>query len=108
MKNKRPPKLPPGCEIDYWDRLTEEERGFLKRFNDESVNCYFPKNRKQIHPKELRSQMDHARYARKRDVLSLPNLLPIYPSALVTNPKLEEAMDDLNEAVQLSDYLAKK
>lgn len=59
-------------EVDYLDKLNDEQKGWLDKFNNESINASFDKNpKKNLHKtKEQKKACYDANNARNRDILS--------------------------------------
>jgi hypothetical protein len=98
----------PGTEVDYWHKLTPEERAFVKQFNDEEAG-YFCKKKRPLRPRKEKRAIGRQRHASRRDayakwgrVVSCPiNATPHY------TPELEEVIDALASDAKLSDFLGK-
>lgn len=59
-------------EVDYLDKLNDDQKGWLDKFNNESINASFDKNnKKNLHKtKEQKKACYDANNARNRDILS--------------------------------------
>lgn len=58
-------------EVDYLDKLSEDEKEWLNKFNDEYVNAHLDRKKlkKNLHrTKKLKSEIDNRNYTRKKDV----------------------------------------
>ena len=55
-------------DIDYWDKLTEKEKQWLRKFNKEFYMAYFDTvGRKNLHNKEQRTKIRREIKARLED-----------------------------------------
>lgn len=99
---------PPGTEVDYWHVLPPEIKQWLQQHDDEAIHGYYSKKKTRIHPKELRRQMDHDRYARRIDAYAKATPIALKETSLGRlEPKFEEAIDNIGERAKLSNYFKK-
>jgi hypothetical protein len=98
----------PGTEVDYWDKLTPEERAFLKQFNDEEAG-YFCKKKRPLRSKKEKREIGRRRHASRRDAFARWGRVSAVPIAAIPSaaPCLEEAIDALASDAKLSDFLGK-
>lgn len=55
---------------DYWAQLSDEEKEWLRQFNAEYYRGQFPKMRRSLHPKKLRSACYRNHYVMRNDALA--------------------------------------
>lgn len=102
-------KIPriPGHEVDYWQKLSPEERAWLKQFNDEFVNGYFSKRKKPLHGKKQKLAIERSRHGSRRDAYARWRGRPFATNdAGSQTPDLETAVDSVR-AANLADFLPK-
>lgn len=100
----------PGTEVDYWDKLTPEERAFLKQFNDEFTGGYFCKKKRPLHSRQEKLGIGRHRHASRRDAFARWGRVGVAPTSATPShtPALEEAIDALRSDAKLSDFLGKR
>lgn len=74
---------PPGTEVDYWHKLTPEQRQWLKKFNLESVQDYFKKDEQPLHEPHHRKAVSDAKNHRRADAT--------YQTKVSFPPELEQS-----------------
>lgn len=70
---KQKPKRPThkwAKDQDYWDKLSKEERDWLRRFNSEYYDGGFTNKKATIHPDYLKPDCAHRRYAMTNDAMT--------------------------------------
>lgn len=106
MKTARRPRARiPGEEVDYWHKLSPEDRRWLQKFNDERVNDYFRKGELPVHRgKRRRKEVRDSRYRRRSDAFGMAS-----PTALSElHGRTEDPTKHLETTIKLLDLKKKK